>query len=149
MDKTRNQLLGALIGLGGTISQAMDEIEGFVPCGRPAGVVLGGLAACGDESATGEELARDTQTVIGFIEHVSSHRGVPAHDPRTEELSGEECQLAEGLVEFAGRVQGKELPADLNAFVYRALAALDACDARAVAAARARLTSVSAETDAL
>ena len=39
------RLAGALVGLGGTISQAMDEIEDFIPCGHPAAVVIDGLAS--------------------------------------------------------------------------------------------------------
>lgn len=33
---TKQQLVDALAGLGSTITEAMDVIEGFVPCGHPA-----------------------------------------------------------------------------------------------------------------
>lgn len=33
---TKQQLVNALAGLGSTITEAMDVIEGFVPCGHPA-----------------------------------------------------------------------------------------------------------------
>lgn len=33
---TKQQLINALAGLGSTITEAMDVIEGFVPCGHPA-----------------------------------------------------------------------------------------------------------------
>ena len=45
MKNENAQLAGALVGLGGTIYQAMDEIDGFVPCGHPATVVIDGLAS--------------------------------------------------------------------------------------------------------
>ena len=149
MSEARNQLLGALVGLGGTIAQAMDEIEGFVPCGRPAGVVLGGLAAYGDDEVADEELASQVEVVLGFIDHVSEHRGVPAHAPRTTALTDQERKLVDGLVGLAADAAGKGLPAPVNAFVYRALAALDAGDAHAVADALESLAGIRAEVEAL
>ncbi len=51
---TKQQLVNALAGLGSTITEAMDVIEGFVPCGHPALVVSNALNALtdGDDEAT-------------------------------------------------------------------------------------------------
>ena len=48
MNAQNAQLAGALVGLGATITQAMDEIEDFVPCGHPATVVIDGLSSLND-----------------------------------------------------------------------------------------------------
>ena len=40
---TKQQLVNALAGLGSTITEAMDVIEGFVPCGHPALTVSNAL----------------------------------------------------------------------------------------------------------
>ena len=42
---TKQQLVNALAGLGSTITEAMDVIEGFVPCGHPALTVSNALVA--------------------------------------------------------------------------------------------------------
>ena len=43
---TKQQLINALAGLGSTITEAMDVIEGFVPCGHPALTVSNALGSC-------------------------------------------------------------------------------------------------------
>ncbi len=43
MSNSRDELTGALIGLGATITEAMNEIEGFIPCGNPATITNAGL----------------------------------------------------------------------------------------------------------
>ena len=42
---TKQQLVNTLAGLGSTITEAMDVIEGFVPCGHPALTVSNALVA--------------------------------------------------------------------------------------------------------
>ena len=66
---TKQQLVNALAGLGSTITEAMDVIEGFVPCGHPALTVSNALVALdADDDAA---LAQQLETVEGFIDHVS------------------------------------------------------------------------------
>ena len=69
---TKQQLVNALVGLGSTITEAMDVIEGFVPCGHPALVVTGALNALTD-GADEATLAEHVETVRGFIDHVSEN----------------------------------------------------------------------------
>ena len=65
---TKQQLVNALAGLGSTITEAMDVIEGFVPCGHPALTVSNALVALdADDDAA---LAQQLETVEGFIDHV-------------------------------------------------------------------------------
>ena len=74
---TKQQLVDALAGLGSTITEAMDVIEGFVPCGHPALTVSNALVALDvDDDAA---LAQQLETVEGFIDHVSENRGVAAY----------------------------------------------------------------------
>lgn len=123
MTPNKSELFSALCGLGGTITEAMDEIPGFVPCGHPAAVVLEALEVCGDDNASEDEIVAQTATVQGFIEHVSEHRGVSAHKGRTAELSGKEAAEIEELIAAAATTD----PADPDAaqHFYRALAALE------------------------
>lgn len=129
---TKQQLISALVGLGSTITEAMDEIEGFVPCGHPALVVTGALNALTD-GANEETLAEQVQTVKGFIDHVSENRGVTAyHNIELAELTGakaelfaETCTVAQ-LTKTAG-VKNTEA----NEWLYRSLAALNGDDAAA------------------
>ena len=74
---TKQQLVNALAGLGSTITEAMDVIEGFVPCGHPALTVSNALVALdADDNAA---LTQQLETVESFIDHVSGrlprHRG--------------------------------------------------------------------------
>lgn len=131
MDSNKTKLFGKLCGLGGTITEAMNEIEGFVPCGHPAAVVLEALEVCGDPLATDTKVAEELDTVQGFIEHVSEHRGVSAHAGRADELSAEETALADTLVKVAPLLDPAD-PDKAQVF-YRALAAIDASDAEKVA----------------
>ena len=72
----QDALVAELVGLGTTMSRAMDAIEGFVPCGHAFGVVIEGLNASAGrfEPAYIREL---TEAVRARSEHVSDHRGVP------------------------------------------------------------------------
>ena len=82
---TKQQLVDALAGLGSTITEAMDVIEGFVPCGHPALTVSNALVALdADDNAA---LAQQLETVESFIDHVSENRGVAAHHGIEVELA--------------------------------------------------------------
>ncbi len=125
--KTANiQLAGALVGLGGTITQAMNEIEDFIPCGHPAAVVIDGLAAL--ESDLPEDvLAEKVASVKEFIQHVSEHRNVPAHEAADlSDLSGSREQLFEHIEDVARALKPKGgLHQNINAWLYRSLAAVE------------------------
>ena len=47
MNEIQNELAGAAVALGATITAAMDDAPGFVPCGTPAQVVIDALVAAG------------------------------------------------------------------------------------------------------
>lgn len=88
---TKQQLVNALAGLGSTITEAMDVIEGFVPCGHPALTVSNALVALdADDDAA---LAQQLETVEGFIDHVSENRGVTAYHGIEVELAGPKADL--------------------------------------------------------
>ena len=88
---TKQQLVDALAGLGSTITEAMDVIEGFVPCGHPALTVSNALVALDvDDDAA---LAQQLETVEGFIDHVSENRGVAAYHGIEVELAGPKADL--------------------------------------------------------
>ncbi len=146
--KTSNaQLAGALVGLGGTITQAMDELEGFVPCGHPAAVVIDGLVAL-DQELSETELAEKTETVCGFIDHVSEHRGVPAHPVAdVTELSSSRHELLDCLEDVASKLQPKGgLHQNINEWLYRSLAAIDS-NAEAVSLQLAEANAISAAVE--
>lgn len=77
MSDSKKQLAGAVVALGATITEAMDAVPGFVPCGTPAQVIVDAIRtyADGDDAAA----AGTAQDVLGFVQHVSEHRGVTAH----------------------------------------------------------------------
>ena len=88
---TKQQLVNALAGLGSTIIEAMDVIEGFVPCGHPALTVSNALVALdADDDAA---LAQQLETVEGFIDHVSENRGVAAYHGIEVKLAGPKADL--------------------------------------------------------
>lgn len=140
MNANKSELFGALCGLGGTITEAMNEIPGFVPCGHPAAVVMEALEVCGNDNASEDEIVAQTATVQSFIEHVADHRGVSAHAGRTDALSADETALAEKLIAAAPSTD----PADPDTaqVFYRALAALDAADAESVASYKAKIAQI-------
>ena len=73
----RDELLAELCGLGATMTNAMEAVPGFVPCGHAFGVVIEGLyasVACGSADELDELIA----AVHDRSEHVSAHRGVEA-----------------------------------------------------------------------
>lgn len=149
MKQQNAPIAGALVGLGATISQAMDENEGFVPCGHPAAVVLDGLRALGsplDDAAYADKL----EAIRGFIAHVSEHRNVPAHNGvDMNGVTGLRAQLLSILEQVARILDDKEgLHQNINVWVYRSLAAIEEggasvderlCEANSILAAAQQL----------
>ena len=124
---TKQQLVNALVGLGTTITEAMDVIEGFVPCGHPALTVSNALAALdADDDAA---LAQQLETVEGFIDHVSENRGVTAHHDLFVELVGPKADLFAAIREVGTLMQTAGVKnTQVNEWVYRSLAALNDSD---------------------
>ena len=127
---TKQQLVNALVGLGATITEAMDVIEGFVPCGHPALTVSNALVAVdADDDAA---LAQQLETVAGFIDHVSENRGVTAHHDVFVELVGPKADLFAAIREVGTLMQtGGVKNTQVNEWVYRSLAALNDSDEKA------------------
>ena len=124
---TKQQLVNALAGLGATIAEAMDVIEGFVPCGHPALTVSNALVALNaDDDAA---LAQQLETVKGFIDHVSENRGVTAHHDIFVELTGSKANLFAAIREVGVLMQTAGVKnTQVNEWVYRSLAALNDSD---------------------
>lgn len=129
---TKQQLVNALVGLGSTITEAMDVIEGFVPCGHPALVVTGALNALTD-GADEATLAEHVETVRGFIDHVSENRGVTAHhDIELGEPTGVKAELFAEISAIANLTKTAGVKnTQVNEWLYRSLAALDSSDEKA------------------
>lgn len=127
---TKQQLVNALAGLGSTITEAMDVIEGFVPCGHPALTVSNALVALdADDDAA---LAQQLETVKGFIDHVSEDRGVTAHHDASVELTGSKANLFAAIREVGTLMQTAGVKnTQVNEWVYRSLAALNDSDEKA------------------
>lgn len=127
---TKQQLVNALAGLGSTIAEAMDAIEGFVPCGHPALTVSNALVALNaDDDAA---LAQQLETVKGFIDHVSDNRGVTAHHDVLVELAGPKADLFAAIREVGALMQTAGVKnTQVNEWVYRSLAALNDSDEKA------------------
>lgn len=127
---TKQQLVNALVGLGATITEAMDVIEGFVPCGHPALTVSNALVVLNaDDDAA---LAQQLETVKGFIDHVSENRGVTAHHDVFVELTGPKADLLAAIREVGALMQTAGVKnTQVNECVYRSLAALDSSDEKA------------------
>lgn len=127
MKAANHALAGALIGMGGTITNAMDANPGFMPCGRTAGVIIDNLSLL-DTDIPADELAARTEEVLGFIDHVSAHRGVnpvPAHDAA---LTAAQIELLDALTELAAAVlpaaQAGTFSDKVDEYLYRSLAAI-------------------------
>lgn len=121
---TKQQLVNALVGLGATITEAVDVIEGFVPCGHPALTVSNALVALGTEDDAA--LAQQLETVDSFIDHVSENRGVTAHHDVLVELAGPKADLLAAIREVGALMQTAGVKnAQVNEWVYRSLAALN------------------------
>lgn len=134
MNEMQNELAGATVALGATITAAMDDVPGFVPCGTPAQVVLDALAAAGAAEPEAD-LAQRVAQVRGFVEHVSGHRGVPAHaGTDITALSPVGKQLLDALFSFAASANAESLSPDATSWLYRSLAALEGNDDEKVTA---------------
>ena len=129
---TKQQLVNSLVGLGSTITEAMDVIAGFVPCGHPALVVTGALNALTDGADEGT-LAEHVETVRGFIDHVSENRGVTAHhDIELGELTGVKAELFAEISAIANLTKTAGVKnTQVNEWLYRSLAALNSSDEKA------------------
>ena len=124
---TKQQLVNALVGLGTTITEAMDVIEGFVPCGHPALTVSNALVALDTEDDA--LLAQQLETVEGFIDHVSENRGVTAHHDVFVELASPKADLLAAIREVGALMQTAGVKnTQVNEWVYRSLAALNDSD---------------------
>ena len=123
---TKQQLVNALVGLGSTITEAMDVIEGFVPCGHPALTVSNALVALdADDDAA---LAQQLETVEG----VSETRGVSAYHGIEVELAGPKADLLTAIREVGALMQTAGVKnTQVNEWVYRSLAALDSSEEKA------------------
>ncbi len=123
MSDTKQELASAIAALGATITEAMDDQPGFVPCGTPAQVIITAIQAAEGESEAAQE--QSLATVLSFIDHVSSHRGVTAHKPeQVDEPTEAQAALAEKVRTLALAHNADELTPDQTAWLYRALAAL-------------------------
>lgn len=127
---TKQQLVNALAGLGSTITEAMDVIEGFVPCGHPALTVSNALVALGTDDAAA--LTEQLETVEGFIDHVSENRGVTAYHGLAVELAGSKADLFAAIREVGALMQTAGVKnTQVNEWVYRSLTALNSSDEKA------------------
>lgn len=124
------ELVNALVGLGSTITEAMDVIEGFVPCGHPALTVSNALVALdADDDAA---LAQQLETVEDFIDHVSENRGVASYHGIEVELAGPKADLLAAIREVGALMQTAGVKnTQVNEWVYRSLAVLDSSDEKA------------------
>ncbi len=128
MNEMQSELAGATVALGATITAAMDDAPGFVPCGTPAQVVVDALSAAGLAEPPAD-LPQHLDQVRGFVEHVSGHRGVPAHaGTDIAVLSPAGRQLLDALLTFAAGADAETLSPDATAWLYRSLATLESGD---------------------
>ena len=127
---TKQQLVNALAGLGSTITEATDVIEGLVPCGHPALTVSNALVAL--DADNDAALAQQLETVEGFIDHVSENRGVTAYHGIQVELTGPKADLFAAIREVGALMQTAGVKnTQVNEWVYRSLAALDSSEEKA------------------
>ena len=130
---TKQQLIDALVGLGSTITEAMDEIKGFVPCGHPALVVVGAVSTISN-SNDDDALAEQLETVSGFIDHVAENRGVTAYHGLDIELTGAKAELFGEIRAVAALMKTAGVKnAEANEWTYRSLAAIHQGDDAATA----------------
>lgn len=120
MSTAQDKLAGALVALGATITDAMDAAPGFVPCGTPSQVIIDALNtyAAADDAA----ITQTTPSILAFVEHVSDHRGVTAHEPAA--VSGDEAEPFKQVLAFAAEADPSAVTPDKAEWLYRALASL-------------------------
>ena len=78
--KAQDELVAELVGLGTTMTAAMEALPGFVPCGHAFGVVIEGLNASAGHFEP-DYVHQLAEAVRARNEHVSDHRGVPQGSP--------------------------------------------------------------------
>ena len=143
MSEEKNKLAGALVGLGATITDAMDKTEGFVPCGHPAEVVNSALEAL-DSELPSDAIAQKTDEVTNFIDHVADHRGVDAYAAAdVSDLSDLRAQLADEIKNVSAKLAatGEHIP-EVSNWIYRSLAALDDASDSAARVMLAKLDAI-------
>lgn len=124
MNDQQSQLAGTIVALGATITEAMDDCPGFVPCGTPTQVIVRAINTLGSEDP--HELAQQTQTVAGFVQHVAGHRGVHAHAAAdVTNLPQDQQQLMQEMLDFASKTDVADITPDKAAWLYRSLASLE------------------------
>lgn len=130
MSDQKKQLAGAVIALGATITDAMDDVPGFVPCGTPAQVILDAIATYQNaDDAAAEQV---TPNIVAFVSHVSEHRGVPAHEPAdVDALDQTQRELARRVLDLAAANTAATLEPAQVEWLYRALGALEPASDRA------------------
>lgn len=141
--QVQDELVAELVGLGTTMSAAMDALPGFVPCGHAFGVVVEGLAASAGHVAP-EDVRQVTEAVRARSEHVSDHRGVPqgaavdvraqlAAAPANDQAAAMRAQLLlslQGIAPYALRAMELGVMSDdVDVALARGLAALGREDA--------------------
>lgn len=124
MSEQKNLLAGSVIALGATITEAMDDAPGFVPCGTPAQVILNAI----NTYATADDAAAEqtAQQVTGFVGHVSEHRGVTAHETAdVEQLNDQQKELAQKVLDLAKVATADTMDPQQTEWLYRSLGALE------------------------
>ncbi|SEH68845.1 MULTISPECIES: hypothetical protein [Atopobiaceae] len=130
MTDQQNRLLGAVVALGATIADAMDDAPGFTPCATPAQMILVGLRTCSAQDDTGVE-QRIAET-LELAAHVADHRGVAVHTAAdVESFSPAQRRLADELQSRASAADIQMITETEVAWLYRALAALEGDDDQA------------------
>lgn len=126
MHESNAPLMQALIGLGATITHAMNSLEDFVPCGHPAEVIIAALSRL-DDNLSDAELSEQEAKVAHLTAHVSQKRGVPAHNGiGLCQIGSLKRDLLEEVIQIAQLMQPKGTQHQtINAWIYRALAAME------------------------
>jgi hypothetical protein len=124
MSDQKKQLAGAVIALGATITDAMDDVPGFVPCGTPAQVILDAISTYSNaDDAAAEQV---TPNIVAFAGHVSEHRGVAAHElADVDALDDTQRQLAQRVLDLAATNTAATLEPAQVEWLYRSLGALE------------------------
>lgn len=124
MNAQQNRVAGLIVALGATITAAMDDAPGFVPCGTPTQVILSAISTV--ERGNDAELAQEEQTLENFIQHVAGHRGVAPHAAANlEHLTPEQQQTVQRIREFAANADPNSVTPETASSLYRDLASLE------------------------
>ncbi|MGI6754898.1 MAG: hypothetical protein ACOX4F_02635 [Atopobiaceae bacterium] len=128
-----DQLVSALVSLGQTLSNAMDAVPGFVPCGHAFGELAAGI--CALDSA---DESQAIEAVRARAAHISDHRGVEL-GAETLEVSPHLAQKQQQLLAAIKRLGKPAYEAisagaerdEVDVFLARACAALGHKDSEA------------------